>query len=498
MSYRTRRRIVLSAMAIFAAVATWAVWLSGFRQGDEIAGGGAGEPSFGQRSPSAAGRGERVGQPELTEVEGGRRVAATSKRQTDSQEATQLARVRPTVDPRPAPPSEEPEIAHLIGRVVLPNGIPASGVDVQLASMARMHDDPEIGVMLDDQGRTSGATGAEGRFDLAFRPNPDRKYRLDVHKKSFVRRHWDLEPMQPGSTTDIGDLVLVAAGSITGHVRGSDRKATASQWVVSAWRDPESQDTSSFLGVEHTDKSDGAFQIDGITPGFVTLVAESAMFTGALTSPPLWVESGQTTDYDFEYQGPDLDSRLLVIFDSAPGFAGLELAELRVIARDELGREWDLRREEGRMLRYVVDDLPAGPCSVKIVSSIHTVWTKEDVRPGTTQMALLEGNASIELNIVDQSTAMPIHSFTLEARYADGSSGDTAVVMRNDGRTPSVGSRIHRMVAADCTLAVSAEGYETKEVRLDGLEPGESRKKVRVALDRALASTNDEAPEPSR
>lgn len=150
----------------------------------------------------------------------------------------------------------------LRGRVLDPSGAPLAGVQVRCADnvMSGAEDDPFFGELFSGAATTKKTrTNAEGSFDLpALAPAT---YAITFEHPRFASHTVRDKIVSEGQSTELGDVALLAGGSVTGIVRDP-----AGQPLPRAFVQLVSTDGASLSFQTRTD-AQGQYAFDHVRPG---------------------------------------------------------------------------------------------------------------------------------------------------------------------------------------------------------------------------------------
>ncbi len=164
------------------------------------------------------------------------------------------------------------------GRAIGPDGAAVAGASVRIAFRKRGPEDMSViegYAALDDDGRTSLAAGADGRFETPRRLRPDLDYRAEVAAEGRMpsRTEW----LEPGRRTAFADVVLHTVPplrAVTGRVIDSRGKAVAGATVR--------QSGDGLKRTSALSDDGGGFRITGVYrgPAFLFIEGPGLRFTG--------------------------------------------------------------------------------------------------------------------------------------------------------------------------------------------------------------------------
>lgn len=363
------------------------------------------------------------------------------------------------------------------GRFVLPGGAPAIGLEVRVEGWVCQ---PHRAVELDppeDWVDPVTTTDAEGRFAFTFVPTPAFCYRLKAARPGFAAEDWMWLSLAPGEVKDLGDVALRPGGTIEGRILLPDgQPALVDGLEVHA-------DGLAFLNQASpfgrrgawkygpVDPVTGRYRVEDLPAGPIQLkVGDRYGRLGPWTEPvPTTIAAGDVTFLDLPWS-PPVESRDIVVEVETSRFTtavpALESVHLRKAG--EAPRVPD----SGTFGRYVFADLPQGPFTVEIDDPGFGFWSQGGVEPGEVVEVLLEGSATLCLDVRDEADH-PVESFRVDSHWHQSPAWPDRFLL-HDGSTPLPAGRLAGIVPGDHTLTVRV-GDRTRTVEVAGLQPGESR-----------------------
>ncbi|MDA1263916.1 MAG: hypothetical protein O2816_02415 [Planctomycetota bacterium] len=387
-------------------------------------------------------------------------------------------------DPPPDP------IATVRGRLLLPSGVPAAGIRLKVSGWGANSDrilefghprqwtDPE------------GVTDAEGHFELKFLPPRAFQFTLDAHPEGFGPLTWRWTEIALGETKDVGEVTLVAAGTVVGRILDARGEVLVKGWSVSAEPPRElviGGRTSSYVYGE-LDPETGEFRIEGLPAGRVSIRARAS--SGESTDTvSCEVVGGAEVAVVLRYDGPDLARRITVSYSSAP-FRMFRPTADAVTLVDEEGGARPAQEVVGSSSRVCFDDLPEGKYTVVISNPRFQPWSQADVTPGERVSASLRGVGKIALTVVDDRSGAVLTRYGLRVGFPDSGWSPNEFEVFPDGSARPAASLIEGLVPEPQELVVRAPGRPTLRVMIeaptvDGALPIEVRVPLGVGL-RAL------------
>ncbi len=167
-------------------------------------------------------------------------------------------------------------VCTIVGRVIDEHGAPFAGAEI-----VAKHDKRHL-----------ETCGADGRFSRAVDADPNASgstSEMTAASQGFVPRTFEFV-LKPGETTDVGDIVLIRGGRVSGRVVDERSLAVADARVVATpLRELYAGEArrGQFWDAIAETKSDalGAFLFDGLPPGHVRLFANREHFVNAVSEP---------------------------------------------------------------------------------------------------------------------------------------------------------------------------------------------------------------------
>lgn len=411
----------------------------------------------------------------------------------DEGDETQREELAPTSIPvvEPVLPGdvEEPvpkddELAHVVGRLLTPNGEPAVGAVVKIsgfeanAERVRKYGEPK------DWKNITSTVGPDGRFDLAFDPPGAFQFFLNANCDGYGGLSWRWGSLPAAEVTDVGDQTFSVAATVVGRVVNANGEPTGIRWRVYAdslgGASGEGAD-SSRLSV-FTDAQTGAFRLEGVVPGLVKLKAH-ANAANWISGPKVTIKAGEEQTADIVYSGPDLGSRITVTTFSRPFIVHNRLKEGGLTARDSSGRVFTGAKIGGSSQSYALNDLPAGEYTVEIKSDLHHPWSQSGVTPGSAVSAKLKGSASIQLAVTDALSGEAVEHYAMWIQFHKANFSPSIFDVHKMEEEVPPGGLFEGLIPEPCTVLVQAEGYALASVVLGSLLPG-APKSVAVSLSK--------------
>ncbi|MCZ6598296.1 MAG: RNA polymerase sigma factor, partial [Planctomycetota bacterium] len=163
------------------------------------------------------------------------------------------------------------------GRLLLPNGGPATGAVIELhgwranTERAERFGDPEGWQDPGDE-----TADGDGAFTFRFDPHRALQFTLDASLAGHVGAGWRWSEIEPGSVVDVGDVVLELAGSIRGRIVDGEGNPIEGDWGPSAESSRKAGEGRERVWRRGSfDPESAEFVIDGLPGGRVRLKAYS-------------------------------------------------------------------------------------------------------------------------------------------------------------------------------------------------------------------------------
>lgn len=393
------------------------------------------------------------------------------------------ATVEPTIESKVVPdesaPREEPQLAEIRGRFLLPGGAPAIGVELEVHGWQSNQENVIKFGLPEHWEDPIGSSDQDGRFSIRLDPPQAFQFVLEAKLEGWCTANWRWSQIEPRAIVEVGDVELVQGGSIRGRVVDSNGKAVAGGWMVYGESTTPVKRSDPSGGRDSTDvrapadESTGEFLLEDVPPGRIRLKAYSRI-ANWIEGPGVDVRAGEETQADITYTGPDNESRIVVKTFCRPFHVFSDDAEEILLSAP--GQE---TRKASKIERssqsFAFDDLPPGSYTVEIRDAIFQPWSKSGVRPGETVSANLKGSAAVALQVVDEVTVLPIERFALDVRFEQVNFHPNLfrVIEAKDALPP--GGLIEGLIPKNQTLIVRADGYAPREIPLPDLQSGETR-----------------------
>jgi RNA polymerase sigma-70 factor (ECF subfamily) len=372
------------------------------------------------------------------------------------QQSVAPARTKESAPAPSSPPDDAP--AHLTGRLLLPDGSGASGVALRVYGWESNQEAVLKYGLPTDWKPIDAVSQPDGSFSIEFTAPRAYQFTFDAKLDGYAAPAWRWAEIAPGSTKTLGDITLRRAGSIRGRI--VDKKGDPilrTGWTVYAdgprCADGDGADTTRvYMAVDATT---GGFLLENVPPGRIQIKANSRL-TNWIEGPAVEVRSGETTDADIVYAGPDVAHRITVVLFARPFYIfESDAAEILLTGNGIEPRH--ATKIPFSSQSHSFDDVSDGQYTVEIRDPKFLPWRQDGVAVGSSINAKLKGNAQVRLHVVDAATGAEIPRYSLHVRFAGNTRPDTFELVKA-GEPPPDGGLFDGMVPVDQTLLVEAPG----------------------------------------
>lgn len=363
----------------------------------------------------------------------------------------------------------------LRGRFLLPGGTPAANVQLSVQGWDSYQERVLRYGRPKSFEKPTGSSGPDGRFSIRFDPPRAYQFVLSGKLRGFCEASWRWSEIEPRQIIDVGDVELERGGSIRGRILDAKDRALTQGWSAHADGPPQprSKGRQAVSARSDVDPTTGEFFLDGLPPGSASLKAHSRI-ANWIEGPTVAVRAGEETRADIRYNGPDNESRIVVVTFSQPFLVlGWDAAEITIRAPGFEPRK--AVKIAGSTQSHSFDDLPPGEYTIEVRDPNFLPWSKSGVRPGTSVSAMLKGNAAVTLTVVDDVTEQVIDHYALDVRFDNAQFAPATFRLFEDGDEPPRGGLVEGLVPYDQTLIVHAKGYADCEVSAQHLAANERR-----------------------
>lgn len=393
----------------------------------------------------------------------------------------------PTVVAKPEPEPVEPlrssasvasaqqGLERIQGRLLLPDGTPASGATVELKKftsnleLAATQPPPS-----NFEVPPPVQADADGRFEFAFDAPPALGFYLHARSPGCVTASWRWEQLAPDSSLDLGTVQLETAVDLLVRALDAAGGPLGLDWSIHGFAEVQPKSNGRVdvrVRVDHDPQAPFTL-VAGLPARAVQLTLRHS---SGFSAPDRTVElaSGVVATHELVYDGPDVRRRVFV--EASP------TVHLANGARPEHVRvqlptgEWRAaERSPGRANGYFVDDLEPGEYLVRIDDPNFEPVELAGAVPGRTVRTRLVGNARVRVSVFDEQGVPYSGSFELSiSRYGDRRFGSANPLVPL-GALPPAGGIVEGLQPGSYLFAVRIEGRDAREVELSGLEPGQT------------------------
>ncbi|MHC4263489.1 MAG: carboxypeptidase-like regulatory domain-containing protein [Planctomycetota bacterium] len=372
-----------------------------------------------------------------------------------------------TLGPADHQPEEAEGRARLRGRFLLPDGGPASGVEVKLdgfqASSERAH---RFGIPEDWVNPTT-TSGDDGRFELRFDAPQAFQFLLITRLAGHAEERWRWGELSATEDLDLGDVTLRPAGELEVRIVDASGTPIPEGWLVYVYA-PASLDGGAsrrrtMIRAE-LNEAEGLFRATGLPAGPVTISASTAL-AGRLESPPAEVALDRINRVEMIYDGPDLSRRIKVnVRCELYGHADGEGGRLRLIRRGADVAVATLDESD-----HAFEDLEPGSYDLAFEHELFEPVLREDVQTGQQIGLELVPGARVQVTITDEVTGEPIQSARIHVRHG------RRLTPIHDGRLPEEPMLIPMLPDKRASLEIEADGYGRYVERVEDLLADETR-----------------------
>ncbi len=379
---------------------------------------------------------------------------------------------RTSVEPPAPAAAPDPKLAEIRGRFVFPDGAPVAGMAYEVHGWESNQEDVRKYGLPEHWEDPSGETDADGRVSVRFEPPRAYQFTFEAKTPGYAGAEWRWGEILAGSVVDLGEVELVAGGTIEGRILDEQGNPLLGQeWLVYA----RSVGLGEFDGRDETqviadvDPSTASYRAEDVMPGRVELEA--------YTWPARWVEhgvvqvrSGETLTVDIVDAAPktsrsitlEASSRLLHTICPEP--ANVTLTGPEGLTRTPKSSRFSFGH-------FVFEELQPGEYTLAIDDPRFRPWSRT-VRPGAKVEAELEGTSALALRVRDGAGAnVDFFSASVELRNVNFSPRE--IVVYEDVLHFSKGV-VEGLTAGDYRITVRA-GEDLGAVEVDALGLGETR-----------------------
>ncbi|MBI5363379.1 MAG: sigma-70 family RNA polymerase sigma factor [Planctomycetes bacterium] len=374
--------------------------------------------------------------------------------------------------------------ATLRGRMLLPDGAPASGVELTLSGRARYTDvidswpDP---IVWETQHATSDA---DGRFELHFVPPPPYQFDLAFHEPGFARRTFEWDVIEPASEVDLGNVRLELGATLRVRVRDAAGHDLVDGWSASAmFAGGRSDGIDTAWGAsEHEPTPHGWLVVPDLLAGSWNVSAHHACGLGT-SDLEVHVDAGAVEDVVLPYTGPD-PARSILLAIQMPYYVrpNLDAAHVRARASNGVVHAPDASDPHSySRLRFT--DLAPDTYTIEIDDPAVQPWTSAPTAPGPRLRVPLLGTCTVALNVVDVRTQTAVTECILRLD-TEHSTPRAVRTLRDTGPVAPLAG----LLPGRYSLSVETRDLPRIDVPEFELAPGETRTlTIEVGTGRTIA-----------
>lgn len=284
-----------------------------------------------------------------------------------------------------APRRRSASAVRLVGRCVGPDDAPLADVRIEVG---------RFGPGTQRNLAAEGASGADGRFELAFEPDEDGRAQVRFLPEGLASRGFHREDLVAGHVIDLGDVRLVGLATLEGRIVDLDGRPRLDEaWSVHLF--------ARAVGARQVrvDAGTARYRVEELSPGRWQVRA-SRRGGHEIAPQTLELAPGETRRLELAYAGPAEPDRIRVgwagYWSPAPEHVRLEPEEPGEL---EHGRQARDGTDASRLANgtLVFDDVAPGSYTLRVVDPGFEPLEARGVRPGDTLHLWTVGSASIEV-----------------------------------------------------------------------------------------------------
>jgi RNA polymerase sigma factor (sigma-70 family) len=375
--------------------------------------------------------------------------------------------------------AREPELratptASITGRLLWPDGAPASGVSLSLRSAAAGGARTE---------RQVGPTGVDGGYEFELdEPGPE-PLALEANADGHAPLEWLFVPFEAGRTLELGAARFEVAGTLAVRLVDAEGARLRDGWSVrveadagnlggsSSWRQP-------FRASASFDDPLQAFVVTNAPPGLLAVHARHA--SGVSASGWVTVHSSELVEVPLVYRGPDPAQRVTV------RLSGAQLSRRFPPAADKLAL-----RAHGQPQRlftdsfspatasYSLDGVEPGVYEVVLSDERYEPHTLQGVSPGDVVKLPARGAAALRVRIVDGNDVELDLAYSLAVICAAPGQSTNAFELHKERDPRPEGGLFRGMIpGVDMELSLRVAGAAPTTLFVPALAAGEVRELV--------------------
>lgn len=390
----------------------------------------------------------------------------------------------------PLPAAAQGAEIEVRGRVLLPDGSPATGAKMELV-LRSTQQEPEDGGSLAKPVTVDEA----GRFSISYTPQEGLECQLTGELAEHSPLTWDWVEHPADGLKSLAERRFEELLYITGSILDADGELQIEGWSVLAFSTGGRiiRDATGATRVQ-PDPATGIFRIGPLSPGPYRLRASSDSGF-SIRNDSVHVKVGKQAKVLLRLEGSGVDLNRVTIQTTTKGSIASRLngsfaSELGVEERSYLflldanGEVLaEASQPEVKSRRYwTFEDVPAGEYAVELRHPLFEPVRVEGVSTGGKETIELVGNAAIEL-AVKSSEGVALSDYHVGIRYSvDGPLASMASPLLMSTATPEGGRRFVGIVPGAITLTVEGETGEQRDIEIGMLLPGEThRAQVQLA-----------------
>jgi len=409
------QRITTAAIALVCILLAW--WLySGSKQPP------AEVEAVEQAQAPYAATGAQTEPPELSVQPSAQDRIAESKTETTAKPAQASARQ-----------------TRIIGRLIHSTN-PVAGCTLHLTGFAANDERLKQFGNPTDWKNLTATTDAEGRFTLSFDPPGAFQFILEVQCSNYGPEGWRWSQLDAGQTIDLGDIALLAAGTIRGVVVDGSGTPVPGAWQITA--QPDKPDPFLTMGNPRmlrdvravATPATGTFELLNVASGPTKLRAIHPL--GVQTkSLGLEVTAGSTQEVQLVYEGPQVHRRLLVELRIEPWAQFFPLVDRKpAVYLNHPAGERQGTKIPNAISMVEFDDLDPGVYTATLRHPWWDPWTESGLAPGTRTRPRVTPSARVAITVVDDVTSAVLPNFRVTCRFQPEDLLDPTIPANRQGR----------------------------------------------------------------
>lgn len=386
-----------------------------------------------------------------------------------------------------AAPARDPRTARVEGRLRLPDGSPAIGVELALhgwkANAERVAEFPPPD---DWQDPPAVRTGSDGRFEIDVVPPRAFQFTLDARLAGFAAMSWRWVDIAEASRVDVGECTFEPACTVIVRVLGRDGAPLAVPFEVSG-----SNDAGGFASMNDArepvrvnarrDAALGVYVLDGLPPGACEISARAAT-ADPIPARSVVADPLEPTLVDLVYTGADPTRRIVVSCGTSPFHTmRADLARVRLVGASGPVAQSPSRPTHSSSVSF--DDLAPGSYTVEVDDPRFETFVRAGVQPGERVRATLRGSAALRVVLRLDGAPLDVEPERLSLVYDDPNRRPNEFDLGDRERLRRVDGYVTGIVPGTCELRVRVAGFPATTAVLGAIAPGE-RREVVVDLER--------------